>query len=74
MAFKFPISQAWVGVGSGDVLLSPDQVWDADSDAVLAHPAMFADEPTKVHGRRTTTPVEQATAGPGERRNTRRGN
>ena len=61
--FPFPIAE-------GDVFRDDDPV-------VLAHPSMFAaDPPAKVvryYGRRPEAPVEQVTAGPGERRPVRRG-
>jgi hypothetical protein len=48
------------------------QAWDADDPFVKSRPDLFASEPGVVC-RSGPAPVEQATAAPGERRNTRRG-
>jgi len=46
--------------------------WYADSPLVVAHPDMFAAKPPEVFPRNWVSPVEQATAAPGEKRATRR--
>jgi hypothetical protein len=46
--------------------LTPDQVWDANDPVVVAHPDLFAAAPLRVH--RTVSPVEEATAAPGQKR------
>jgi hypothetical protein len=46
--------------------------WHADCPLVRAHRSMFSDTPPDVFPR-DWEPVEQATAAPGEKRNTRRG-
>ena len=46
--------------------------WYADSPLVRSHPDMFATKPTEVFPRNWVSPVEQATAAPGEKRTTRR--
>jgi hypothetical protein len=46
--------------------LQPDQVWDANDPVVRAHPELFAADPVRV--RRTVSPVEEATAAPGQKR------
>ena len=46
--------------------------WYADSPMVASHPDMFASKPTEVFPRGWVSPVEQATAAPGEKRATRR--
>lgn len=47
-------------------------VWHADCPMVTSHPDLFSDEPPIVHPRGWEPPVEQATAAPGERRETGR--
>ena len=49
--------------------------WSADDPVVLANPDLFSDDPRHgVYGQPPAEPdAEQATAAPGERRNTRRG-
>lgn len=47
-------------------------VWHADCPLVLAHPGLFSDEPVEVHPRGWEPPVEQATAAPGEHRDSGR--
>lgn len=51
------------------IVIHRDQVWDANDPVVKALPQFFTDAPSKVQST-----VEQATAKPGEKRNTRRGN
>jgi hypothetical protein len=52
------------------IRLVPGEPWDADDPFVRQRPDLFRDVPDLVH--RTVAPVEQATAGPGERRMTKR--
>ncbi len=47
--------------------------WYADSPLVVLYPDMFSTKPTEVFPRGWVSPVEQATAAPGEKRTTRRG-
>jgi hypothetical protein len=48
--------------------------WHADCPMVAAHPDLFADEPPEVNPRGwSPPPVEQATAAPGEVRDSVRG-
>lgn len=49
------------------------EAWYADSPLVRSYPDMFSAKPTEVFPRNWEPPVEQATAAPGEKRNTRRG-
>lgn len=50
--------------------------WPEDDPLVRAHPDLFSDDPAAglMYSRKPAeeAPVEQATAGPGERRNVRR--
>lgn len=56
------------------VQMREGDVWDADDPFVVARPEFFsAFPPGPNFPRRTQLPVEQATAGPGERRTARRG-
>lgn len=52
-------------------LLTAGEAWFADDPLVRAHPWAFTDVPTVIKG--TPVPVEQATAAPGELRETTRG-
>jgi hypothetical protein len=47
-------------------------VWHAESQMVLDHPDLFSDDPSEVFPRNWSPPVEQATAAPGEVRDTAR--
>ena len=55
------------------------QHWPADDPVVLANPGMFSADPrfgvtySAAPAELSEEPVEQATAGPGEKRNVRRG-
>lgn len=48
--------------------------WHADHPVVQIHPEMFSDDPPEIHPRNWEPPVEQASAAPGEKRSSRRGN
>jgi hypothetical protein len=48
-------------------------VWHAESPMVLANPGLFTDDPPVVHPIGWEPRVEQATAAPGEVRESRRG-
>lgn len=50
----------------GPLAVHRGEVWDATDPVVTEHADMFATQPTLV--RRTSTPIEQATAAPGEKR------
>ena len=47
-------------------------VWHADSPIVTANPDLFSEEPPEVFPRGWQPPVEQATAAPGETRDSGR--
>lgn len=47
-------------------------VWHADCPMVLSHPGLFSDDPPVVLPRGWEPPVEQATAAPGETRDSGR--
>lgn len=47
--------------------IAENSVWTADHPAVRLHPWAFGENPTRVNGERFS-PVEAATAAPGERR------
>ena len=51
-------------------LLTKGEAWYVDDPIVRAHPSLFTDVPTVIRG--APAPVEQATAAPGELRNTER--
>jgi hypothetical protein len=65
--------------GGGTALVCKGEHWPATDEVVKAHPSLFSTDPR--YGMRYSVepsgyndpPVEQATAAPGERRNTRRG-
>lgn len=46
--------------------------WHADCELVLAHPDLFSSDPPEVFPRGWTPRVEQATAAPGEQRDSGR--
>lgn len=51
-----------------------NEPWYAEHPLVLANPDLFADQPAEILPRGWSPPVvEQATAAPGEKRATRRG-
>lgn len=52
----------------GAIRVTAGEVWDADDPIVRRHPNAFRARPLDVHVRRSTPPVEQATAAPGEKR------
>ena len=59
-----------IGAGSNMLLLARGDVWPASDPLVRDHPELFTEHPPIL--RRSAPPVEQATAGPGERRGVRR--
>lgn len=80
------IATTTVFIDSQRVHIAQGSAWAADSPAVLEHPDNFSDNPDRALGRdlvpRQTgkpakvteeAPVEQKTAAPGEKANTRRG-
>jgi hypothetical protein len=71
MALAFANCSTSYAEGTRKIRLEVDMVWDADDPFVKAHPELFSATPIKVH--RTVAVVEQATAAPGEKRSTRRG-
>ena len=62
---KYAITTAAVGWHEGLIRLNTGDAWYADDPFVKAHPGFFGDLPPNV---RSTVPVEQATANPGEKR------
>lgn len=55
------------------VALAPGQEYDSTDAIVKAHPWAFGADADRTNGGRVTSvPIEQATAGPGELRTTRR--
>lgn len=70
--YVFANSTASVAWGGGVVRLHLGDPWPADDPFVKARPEFFASDPPSATVRRTSAPIEQATAAPGERRNTRR--
>lgn len=79
MKVKYATGRSVVTTPDGaQVLILKGTHWPADDPVVQAHPGLFSDDPR--YGLMFTTtpegfdaPVEQATAAPGERRQTRRG-
>lgn len=64
----YAVYTAWV---SDNVVIHEDEAWPADHPIVREFPDAFTDVvPESI--RRGQAPVEQATAAPGERRNTPR--
>ena len=75
MSLKFVRSSVSTVIDGRRVRLTKDDPWRSDDPVVVAAPGFFADEPSEVQtsqGRQSTAPVEQATAAPGEKRNTRK--
>lgn len=79
MDVVYATTTAVVGLpDGGQRRVSPGSHWPADDPFVRAHPDLFSADPR--HGLQFTAhrpewddaPVEAATAGPGERRTTRR--
>ena len=52
-------------------MIHQGSVWHAESLMVTSHPDLFSDEPVEVFPRDWVPPVEQATAAPGEVRDSR---
>jgi hypothetical protein len=82
MNIVYATATTHVGLEHGaSILVGKGTHWPADDPVVLAHPDLFSPdaryglvftvEPTGFDA--TDTPVEQATAAPGEKRSTRRG-
>ncbi len=65
----YAVAQCGTEFNGQTINLKPGDCWAADDPVVLQHPGLFQDEPIP---RRSVPVVEQATAAPGERRNTRR--
>ena len=74
MALKFVKRSVSTMVDGRRVRLTKDDPWRDDDPVVKAVPAFFVDEPSEVRTSlsRQSTVVEQATAAPGEKRNTPR--
>lgn len=68
--YVFAVSSASVGWNDGLVRLFEGDVWRADDPFVKAHPRFFSSVPVRVHS--VAGVVEQATAAPGEKRQTKR--
>lgn len=75
MALKFVKQSASTLIDGKLVRLVKDDPWRDDDPIVVAAPEFFVDEPSKVQtsvARVSLSPVEQATAAPGEKRAPRR--
>jgi hypothetical protein len=77
-AYAFATATVVTTVDGVRVNLTAGEAWHADDPVVRARPDLFSDVPPRLHtlsgGVKTAsrnTEVEQATAGPGERRSTR---
>lgn len=78
MQVKYATATTSVGLRhGGTIVVGKGTHWHADDPVVIDHPDLFSDDPR--YGLVFTeapegfdAPVEQATAGPGEKRNTRR--
>ena len=68
--FKFANSTTSVRFDNRIVRLAEGDPWYADDPFVVARPDLFADTPVRVYGVQgvKVTPVESATARPGEKR------
>lgn len=76
--FRFARQTAVVRLGRTSVKITKGEARYANDPVVLAHPGMFADEPTvivRTSGWTATpdAPIETVTANPGEKRRTTRG-
>jgi hypothetical protein len=74
--YVYVIQSAIVGHNGTTFRLAKGEVWAADDPVVLAHPDHFSKTPTVQRRSRPVQearPVESATAGPGEKRATRKG-
>lgn len=60
------------GPNGGVHRLNKGEPWDADDQLVKHRPEFFSDSPLKVRTSFGWSPVEQATAAPGEKRTTKR--
>ncbi len=71
--FKFCTTSAVVGWKGQTLRLTANTVWPASDPFVVAHPEMFADAPEVVESSTGAVyrGIEQATAAPGEKRNSR---
>jgi hypothetical protein len=79
MQVKYATARAMVPLaGGGQALVVKGSHWPADDPVVLAQPSLFSDDPrwglnySAEPAGWGEPPVEQATAAPGEKRNTRR--
>lgn len=78
MKIVYANATAQVGTANGPLLVGKGTHWPDGDPVVRAHPELFSDDPrfglvfTAEPEGWDAPPVEQATAGPGERRNTRR--
>jgi len=71
--FKFPTAAVALGWRGIDISVHPSQVWSDDDPFVKAHPELFSDVPAVLERSdgAVRRGIEQATAGPGEKRNVR---
>ena len=71
--YKFCTASTVIGWKGQTLRLVANSVWRANDPLVLAHPEMFADSPEMVESSAGAIyrGVEQATAAPGEKRNSR---
>lgn len=77
MSVVFVKESASTAVEGRRVRLQKDEAWDADDPVVKARPDLFVDRPERVmvsteKPARTASPIEQATAAPGEKRTTKK--
>lgn len=67
--YVFAVSETYVFVNGLDVRIMAGSAWNPNDPVVLAHPTLFADEPTLRGAMPGWEPeIEQATAAPGEKR------
>lgn len=79
MDLKYAVANLVTDWHGDKVVLAADEPWHASDPFVKSHPDLFTDEPRHVRGypaggpaKRGKADAEAATAGPGEKRTTRR--
>jgi hypothetical protein len=74
--YVFAVSTTWITEDGASrpirTLIHQGEVWHAEHPTVVANPDLFADDPPQIMPRGWTPPVEQATAAPGEVRESTR--
>lgn len=72
--YVYALANTLVRVNSISVHIHTGEVWHVDDPVVQTYSGLFADDPPIVRSYPGwTPPVEQMTANPGEKRQTRRG-